>query len=114
MNASNHALSTAQQTRRRAIIVPREHGAWGLLFVPLFTGFVAGAAPDYRIGSLLLFSLCAASLFFLRTPLEGLLGIGPIVARNTGERLPALAASAAFGLLASSSLVCIIGHERSS
>jgi hypothetical protein len=112
MNASNHTLSIAQQTRRRAMIVPREHGAWGLLFVPLFTGFVAGAAPDYRIGSLLLFTLCAVSLFFLRTPLESLLGIGSMVARTPGERRTALAASAAFGLLASASLVVLIGKER--
>src|SRR5437588_12819094 len=100
MNASNHTVSTAQQTRRRAMIVPREHGAWGLLFVPLFTGFVAGAAPDYRIGALLLFTLCAASLFFLRTPLETLLGIGPIVARPPGEGRTRVAASGSFGLRA--------------
>lgn len=114
MNASNHTFSTAQQTRRRAMIVPREHGAWGLLFVPLFTGFVAGAAPDYRIGSMLLFTLCAVSLFFLRTPLESLLGIGSIVARTPDERRTALAASAAFALVASVSLIVLIGKERCS
>ena len=49
MSEAHHTLSAAEQTRRRAMVVPREHGAWGLLFVPLFTGFVAGFAPEYRI-----------------------------------------------------------------
>ena len=36
------------QARMRALIVPREHGAWGLLLVPLFTGVVAGIASEHR------------------------------------------------------------------
>jgi hypothetical protein len=94
------------------MVVPREHGAWGLLFVPLFTGFVAGFAPKYRIWSLLLFTVCAVSLFFLRTPVESLLGIGSMVARTTGERRTALVASAGFGLLASGCLIVLIWKER--
>jgi len=104
--------SAAEQTRRRAMIVPREHGAWGLLFVPLFTGFAAGFAPEYRIWSLLLFTVCAVSLFFLRTPIESLLGIGSMVARTSGERRTALVASAGFGLLASACLIVLIWKER--
>jgi len=104
--------SAAEQTRRRAMIVPREHGAWGLLFVPLFTGFAAGFAPEYRIWSLLLFTVCAVSLFFLRTPVESLLGIGSMVARTSGERRTALVASAGFGLLASACLIVLIWKER--
>jgi hypothetical protein len=94
------------------MVVPREHGAWGLLFVPLFTGFAAGFAPEYRIWSLLLFTLAAVSLFFLRTPVESLLGIGSIVARTSGERTTALVASAGFGLLASACLIVLIWNER--
>jgi len=41
MNSTSDAVR-AQQTRTRALIVPREHGAWGLLLVPLFTGVVQG------------------------------------------------------------------------
>jgi len=104
--------SAAEQTRRRAMIVPREHGAWGLLFVPLFTGFAAGFAPEYRIWSLLLFTVCAVALFFLRTPVESLLGIGSMVARTSGERRTALVASAGFGLLASACLIVLIWKER--
>jgi hypothetical protein len=112
MSEAHHTLSAAEQTRRRAMVMPREHGAWGLLFVPLFTGFAASFAPEYRIWPLLLFTLCAVSLFFLRTPVESLLGIGSMVARTSGERRTALVASAGFGLLASACLIMLIWRER--
>jgi YwiC-like protein len=112
MNAAQNTVSATQQTRRRAMVIPREHGAWGLLFVPLFTGFVAGFAPDHRIWSLLLFTLCAVSLFFLRTPVESLLGIGSVVARTSQERRTALVACAGFGVLASACLIVLIWKER--
>jgi len=34
----HHPVGIPQQARRRAMIVPREHGAWGLLLIPIFTG----------------------------------------------------------------------------
>jgi hypothetical protein len=104
MTEVNQTLCAIQQTRRRAIIVPREHGAWGLLLVPLFTGLVTGFAPERRAGASLLFTVAALSLFALRTPLESLLGIGTIRARTPSERWTALAASTCFGMLP---LVCL-------
>jgi hypothetical protein len=104
MTELNQIHCAAQQSRRRAILVPREHGAWGLLLVPLFTGLVTGFAPEQRLGALLLFTLAVVSLFALRTPVESLLDIGTIAARTTGERWTALAASTCFGLL---SLACL-------
>jgi hypothetical protein len=59
MNATSDAVGAAQQTRTRALIVPREHGAWGLLLVPLFTGVVAGFASEHRIWPLLMFTVAA-------------------------------------------------------
>jgi hypothetical protein len=41
MTEHSEAVSAAQRARKRAIIIPREHGAWGLLLVPLFTGVAA-------------------------------------------------------------------------
>ena len=35
-------LTIPQKERRRALIVPREHGAWGMLLVPLVTGAAVG------------------------------------------------------------------------
>lgn len=31
-------VTIPQKARRRALVVPREHGAWGMLLVPLLTG----------------------------------------------------------------------------
>ena len=106
MTATTQTVFAVQQARRRAMVVPREHGAWGLLLVPLFTGVVAGFAPEHRIWSLLLFTLTSLSLFCLRTPVESLLGAGPIPARTPEERRTALIAGTAFGLLAG---VCLFG-----
>ena len=88
------------------MVVPREHGAWGLLLVPLFTGVVAGFAPEHRVSALLQLTVVALSLFLLRTPVESLLGTGAIVARTSDERWTALVASAGLGLLSSA---CLIG-----
>jgi hypothetical protein len=100
------AVSTTQQARARALIVPREHGAWGLLLVPLFTGVAAGLAPEYRIGSLFVFTVGALSLFWLRTPVESLLGTGGITAHTPRERRTALLASAVLTLV---SAACLAG-----
>jgi hypothetical protein len=86
------------------MIVPREHGAWGLLLVPLFTGLVAGLAPEYRIGPLVLFIVSALSLFALRTPAENLLGTGVISARTPEERRVATFASVCFAVLSATCL----------
>jgi hypothetical protein len=104
MTETNPIVDTAEQTRRRAMIVPREHGAWGLLLVPLFTGLVAGFSPEHRVWQLFLFTSATLSLFALRTPLESLLGIGLISARTSGERWTVFIASTCFGLLA---LACL-------
>jgi len=101
-----------RQTRRRALIVPREHGAWGLLLVPLFTGLAAGFFPEHRASALFLYTCAALSLFALRTPVENLLGTGTISARTSVERWTALIASACFGLLALACLIVLIWKWR--
>ena len=112
MTASTNTMWATQQTRRRAMIVPREHGAWGLLLVPLFTGVVAGFAPEHRVWALLQFTLIAFSLFLLRTPLESLLRTGAIVARTSEERWTALIASAGLGFFSSSCLIGLMWNGR--
>ena len=47
MIETSDAVRAVRRTRTRALIVPREHGAWGLLLVPLFTGVVAGFASEH-------------------------------------------------------------------
>jgi len=94
----------AQQSRTRAMVMPREHGAWGLLLVPLFTGVVAGAISVERIWPMLLFTLAVLALFWLRTPVESLLGTAPLSARTTSERRAAVLAST---FLAGLSAACL-------
>jgi len=90
------------------MIVPREHGAWGLLLVPLFTGIVAGFAPQHRVWPLLWFTVAALSLFALRTPVESLLGIGPISARTADERWTAFIGSASLAIVAAACLSALM------
>ena len=106
MNETSDAVRPAQQARRRALIVPREHGAWGLLLVPLFTGVVAGFASGHRIWPLLMFTIAALSLFWLRTPVESLSGTGPLKANTEEERWTALVASV---FLAAVATACLTG-----
>ena len=44
------------------MVVPREHGAWGMLLVPLATGAVVAAGGRINSGALTLFLLAAMSL----------------------------------------------------
>ena len=41
-------IGTAHTSRLRTMVVPREHGAWGMLLVPLATGAVAAAGRHQR------------------------------------------------------------------
>ncbi|MFY9904812.1 MAG: YwiC-like family protein [Terriglobales bacterium] len=108
MNETSDAVRTAQQARARALIVPREHGAWGLLLVPLFTGVVAGYSSEHRIWPLLLFTVAALSLFWLRTPVESLIGTGSLTANTARERQTALIASILLVALASACLTGLL------
>jgi len=96
----------AGMARTRALIVPREHGAWGLMLVPLFTGVAAGLASAQHFWPLLLFVAAALFLFWLRTPVESLLGSGPMTARTSRERWAAFTASL---VLAVASAACLVG-----
>ena len=72
-------------SRRRSLIVPREHGAWGILLVPLITGASVGFFAGGASGGLVPFLLVALSLFWLRTPVESWVGTVPIRARTLEE-----------------------------
>ena len=71
--------------RRHSLIVPREHGAWGILLVPLLTGASAGLLAGHGGSRLAPLTLAVLSLFWLRTPAESWLGTLPIKARSSEE-----------------------------
>jgi hypothetical protein len=73
-------------TRFRALIVPREHGAWGMLLVPLVIGAAVGVSSATPIGPLVTFTTSALLLFWLRTPVESWLGTTPMRAQTGQER----------------------------
>src|SRR5579871_1542992 len=78
-------FAKARRERRRALIVPREHGAWGLLLVPMITGAGVAFRECSHIFPLILLSTAALALFWLRTPVESLLGTSVMRARSNEE-----------------------------
>ncbi len=66
--------------------MPREHGAWGMLLVPLVAGAAVGLSGGGRIVQLLLLTTAVSALFWLRAPLESWLGASPVRPRTAEER----------------------------
>jgi hypothetical protein len=77
---------SAQQARKRTMLIPREHGAWGMLLIPLATGAVVGSRLAFDPVAPTLFVVATLSLFWLRTPVEAWLGLSPIKAQTGEER----------------------------
>lgn len=99
--------------RIRAMVVPREHGAWGILLVPLLTGAVVGIHNISSGFAVVLFSLVALSLFWLRTPVESCIGAGPLRVQNDIEGNAVLAAMVVLGTVAAVSLTTLfLGGNR--
>jgi hypothetical protein len=105
-------VHSVQQARIRALVVPREHGAWGLLLVPLFTGAAVGLASTQRAWPLVLFAIAALTLFWLRTPVESLLGTTPLTAHTGTERRTSLLVSAGLGTVAAGCFTALLWNGR--
>lgn len=84
--AEESAMEKARRERNRALIVPREHGAWGLLLVPMVTAAGVAFRQNTNVFPFVLLLTAALSLFWLRTPLESLLGISAMRAETKEER----------------------------
>jgi hypothetical protein len=78
-------VSPATATRRKSLIVPREHGAWGILLVPLATGAAVGLLAGGRALPLVPLTIAGLALFWMRTPLENWIGTVPTRARSREE-----------------------------
>lgn len=79
-------MAGTRENRRRLLVFPREHGAWGMLLVPLATGSAIGLFAGGRILPLAPLILAALALFWLRTPVESWLGTAPLRALSGGEK----------------------------
>lgn len=103
-----------RNSRLRTMVMPREHGAWGMLLVPLATGGVVAFGSDLDLGALGLFLVAALSLFWMRTPAEAWLGTSAIKAQSAHERQLVLKASSGIGLLAAVAIAALFyrGYSR--
>jgi len=77
--------ATANQKR---VLVPREHGAWALWLLPLFSGGIIGfaAAPLAATAPAIWFSCVAVAAFLIHQPLESLLGVSVVRVRSAPEQ----------------------------
>lgn len=94
------------------MVVPREHGAWGMLLVPLATGAVVASGFAGNSATLALFVCAAMSLFWLRTPVESWLGTSAIKAQTAEERALVLRVILAIGLVAAICVALLLWDGR--
>ena len=80
------SFNPAQPERLKSFVLPREHGAWGMLLIPLMTGAAVGFASNHAILPLVLFITAALSLFGLRTPVEAWFGASALRPSTPAER----------------------------
>ena len=103
---------TVTAARRQSLVVPREHGAWGILLVPLITGAAAGLLAGGSALPLVPLSLAVLSLFWLRTPFESWIGATPLKARSPAELNLVRTACLILGSLSAVSLVWLFHGGR--
>src|SRR5271157_2403172 len=104
--------STLQSSRLKTMVIPREHGAWGMMLVPLATGAVVALRSGVNGGALTLFIVAAMSLFWLRTPVEAWLGTSAIKAQADDERAFVLRVVLGIGLLAAATIASLLWNGR--
>jgi YwiC-like protein len=106
------ASDKARHERRHALILPREHGAWGLLLVPMVTGAGVAFHQASHIFPLILLLTSALALFWLRTPLESLLGTSAMRAQTLEESHTLRSAIVLFAGVATVALAALLWAGR--
>ncbi|MBZ5645766.1 MAG: YwiC-like family protein [Acidobacteriia bacterium] len=109
MDSEVHSLNGA---RLRTLLWPREHGAWGILLVPLVTGAAVGLMHGGSLAAVLLFLAASLALFCLRTPVESLLGASAMRAQKGPERQWVLLGAAVYGAIALATLAALFWGGR--
>lgn len=96
------------------LLVPREHGTWGILLFPLISGAVVGygAGPDASLKAALLFLLTALSAFLIYQPLESLLGFSLIKARSQRQQRIAILSVIALAVIATAGVLQLFNLHR--
>jgi hypothetical protein len=101
-----------QVLRMRQLVWPREHGAWGILVIPLITGAVIGLGRAESIWPVILFASASLAVFCLRTPVESLLGNAPMRAQTDSERASVTKYALCFAAIAALSLSMLLWGGR--
>jgi len=101
-------LRTLNQPRARSFVLPREHGAWGILLVPLVTGATVALLRGGALVPVLLFLLASMSLFCLRTPVEAALGTSAQRIDTPAERRLVAVAIAGYSAVAAATLAALL------
>ena len=109
---ADEAAERTRRQRARDLIVPREHGAWGLLLVPMVTGAGIGFRGSNHIVPLVLLLIAALALFWLRTPLESLLGTSAMRAQTRDERRTVVITIAGIAAVAALALSALLGSGQ--
>lgn len=99
-------------SRRHALAIPREHGAWGILLVPLASGAAVGLWDGGRGLPLVPLTIAALALFWLRTPVESWLGTSPMRAQPGDERRLVGRVVGALTAIAAAALLCLFWGGR--
>ncbi len=105
-------LTAPRKHRRHALVVPREHGAWGMLLAPLVTGAAVGLPVGGRIAQVLLLATTVLALFWLRTPVESWLGTGVVHAQSQDERRLVRRVILSLAALAALTLSALLWHGK--
>jgi hypothetical protein len=99
--------------RVRLLTFPREHGAWGILLVPLIAGAAVGAASQTAIFPIVLLTIGALSLFCLRTPIESLAGSSVTRVQTNVERRAVVSSIVIYATVAAVALAVLLWIVRS-
>ncbi len=96
------------------LLVPREHGTWGLLLFPLISGAIVGyvASPKTSVKPALWFLLTALSAFLIYQPLESLLGLSLIKARSQRQQRIAILSVIALAVIATAGVLELFNLRR--
>ena len=101
-------LRSLNQARARSFVLPREHGAWGILLVPLVTGATVALLRGGALVPLLPFLLASMSLFCLHTPVEAALGTSAQRVDTPAERRLVVLAISGYAAVAAVALAALL------
>ena len=110
---STDTTAKARREPRLALILPREHGAWGLLLVPMVTGAGLAFRESTQVLPGVLLLVAALTMFWLRTPIESLLGTSALRAQTKDERRAVMIVIACLAAVAALALGALLwaGHN---